>query len=85
MKKHTTPTAAVMSAYVKQTRTFGYTYVHAAIREACNQYDCIPASPILFRLSGYGRSLQGGGHKYKVHAINRETGRPVPTASLPRD
>ena len=37
---------------------------------------------VAFSISSYGRSLQGGGHKYKVAAKYCETGKPVPSKVL---
>ena len=57
-----------------KTRTFGHTYVHAGGRAQFGHGD------ITFCVTGYGRSLQGGGHKYKVSATR--DGKPVPTVEL---
>ena len=59
---------------VIKTRAFGYTYVHSGGRA---QFDW---NDIPFYVTGYGRSLQGGGHKYKVLAYR--DGKPVKTAEL---
>jgi hypothetical protein len=61
-------------AQVIKTRTFGHTYVHAGGRSQFDHGD------ITFYVSGYGRSLQSGGHKYKVSATR--DGKPVKTADL---
>jgi hypothetical protein len=61
-------------AQVIKTRTYGHTYVHAGGRAQFNHAD------ITFYITGYGRSLQGGGHKYKVLAYR--DGKPVKTAEL---
>ena len=61
-------------AQVMKTRTYGHTYVHAGAPHEFRHGD------ITFYVSGYGRSLQGGGHKYKVSATR--DGKPVPTAEL---
>jgi len=37
---------------------------------------------MIFSWQGYGRSLQSGGHKYKVHAYYTATGKPVPSKIL---
>jgi hypothetical protein len=63
--------------YVAQTiktRTFGHTYVHAGGRSQFQHGD------VTFYVEGYGRSLQGGGHKYKVKAYR--DGKPVSTKEL---
>lgn len=59
------------------TRDFGHTYVHAAWRIAS-----YTEKGIVFTWSSWGRSLAGGGHKYKVHARYVATGEPVPTKVL---
>ena len=61
-------------AQVIKTRTFGHTYVHAGGRAQFDHGD------ITFYVTGYGRSLQSGGHKYKVLAYRN--GKPVKTAEL---
>ena len=73
----TTTTAFDLAYYIAQvikTRTYGHTYVHAGGRAQFHHGD------IQFAVSGYGRSLQGGGHKYKVLAYR--DGKPVKTAEL---
>lgn len=63
-----------------QTRKFGHCYVPVGIRQKMyggyDKYDNIELS-----FCSYGRSLQGGGHKYKVHARYPD-GKPVPTKVL---
>jgi len=59
------------------TRDFGHTYVHAAWRGENYVHE-----NIVFAWSSWGRSLAGGGHKYKVHARYTTTGEPVPTKIL---
>ena len=61
-------------AQVIKTRKFGSTYVHAGGRAQFNYGD------ITFYITSYGRSLQSGGHKYKVLAYR--DGKPVKTAEL---
>jgi hypothetical protein len=61
-------------AQVIKTRTYGHTYVHSGGRA---QFD---HGNIAFRVTSYGRSLQSGGHKYRVLAYR--DGKPVPTAEL---
>ena len=66
-----------LAYYIAQaikTRQFGHTYVHAG---APHQFE---HGDIYFSVAGYGRSLQGGGHKYKVSATR--DGKTVPTAEL---
>ena len=57
-----------------KTRWFGYTYIHVGAPLKF-EYD-----DITFTVSGYGRSLQSGGHKYKVHATR--DGKPVSSKEL---
>jgi hypothetical protein len=66
-----------LAYYIAQaikTRQFGHTYVHTGGRAQFDHGD------ITFFVTGYGRSLQGGGHKYKVSATR--DGKTVPTAEL---
>ena len=66
-----------LAYYIAQaikTRQFGHTYVHAGGRAQFDHGD------IVFYVTGYGRSLQSGGHKYKVLATR--DGKTVPTAEL---
>ena len=66
--------AAYFAAQVIKTRKYGHTYVHAgAPREFAH-------NDISFTVQGYGRSLQGGGHKYVVRATRN--GKPVPAVEL---
>jgi hypothetical protein len=62
---------------VLKTRTFGHCYVKVGDRHKFGTVD-----GITYSFTSYGRSLQGGGHKYKVHANYSETGKPVPTKAL---
>lgn len=75
MKTTPTPSAAYFASLALQTRWFGSVYVHAGNRAYSREIDGIE-----YTVSGYGRSLQSGGHKYKVHA--RRDGKPVPTTEL---
>ena len=61
-------------AQVIKTRQFGHTYVHAGAPHELHHGD------VTFFVTGYGRSLQSGGHKYKVSATR--DGKPVPTVEL---
>ena len=61
-------------ALTLKTRQYGNCYVHAGMRSGYEHGE------IRFYVSGYGRSLQGGGHKYKVHAYRN--GKPVPSKEL---
>lgn len=72
----------MLVAYALQTRNFGHTYVHSAVRQAVDFHFRHEVDGMVFRISSYGRSLQGGGHKYKVHAISIANGKPVPSKVL---
>ena len=76
-------TAKYWAALVRQTRRFGHTYVHAAARQTVLGWKGITIDGIRYTYCGYGRSVQYGGHKYKVHATNPETGKPVLSKNLP--
>ena len=75
-------------AYTMQTRRFGSCYVHSAARRNGNHSwsaHCVTLADgrgVTFSWSGYGRSLQAGGHKFKVHARFSATGLPVPSKLL---
>ena len=59
--------SAYLQARAKETKKFGYTYVHAGMRNCQN----IIIDGIRYHIGGYGRSLEHkNGHKYKVTAIN---------------
>lgn len=47
---------------VLQSRRYGFTYKHAGAFTTFQHGD------IYFSFQGYGRSLQGGGHKWKAYA-----------------
>lgn len=64
------------------TRTWGHTYVHAKMRGIEFCWACPKTGHLTFIWGSYGRSLAGGGHKYKVRAVYCATGRPVPTKIL---
>lgn len=78
----TTSTAQYWALLVKQTRSFGSTYVHAAARQSVMGWQGVTIDGIKYTYRSYGRSMQAGGHKYKVHAHYTETGKPVPTKDL---
>jgi hypothetical protein len=76
-----------MIGYVTSTRKFGQTYVHAPVRHASRFcFDVVPARigdrAVRLSYSSWGRSWQGGGHKYKAHANWSDTGNPVPSKML---
>ena len=69
--------------YVRETRKFGATYVHSAVRKAIHGWEGLQGSlngeQVVATFTGYGRSLQSGGHKYKAHLRYVESGKPVPS------
>lgn len=65
-----------------QTRRFGHTYVHSGARAATSGFLAFEHDGIRFSFSGWGRSLNTGGHKYKVHARFADSGKPVPSKVL---
>lgn len=65
-----------LAALTLQTRRYGNCYVPVALRNTENNGE------IQFSISSFGRSLQSGGHKYKVHARYAESGKPVPSKVL---
>lgn len=74
--------------YVKETRRFGVTYIHAAVRKAVHGWQGVQGTldgkPVTATFCGYGRSLQSGGHKYKAHLRYAESGKPVRTKDFSR-
>jgi hypothetical protein len=66
--------AKYFAAQALKTRAYGSTYVHVGAPDEFEH------NGIIFAVSSYGKSLQGGGHKYKVHATR--DGKPVPTKEL---
>jgi hypothetical protein len=66
--------AAYFAAQALQTRSYGHVYVHVGAPAEFQHGD------ITFSVTGYGRSLQSGGHKYKVHATRN--GKPVSSTEL---
>ena len=66
-----------------QTRRYGHTYVHTGARAATQSSFCaFEHDGVIFSYTGWGRSLNSGGHKYKVHARYADSGKPVPTKIL---
>jgi hypothetical protein len=83
MESKIDPTStAYWSSLAKQTRRYGHTYVHAAARAQVMGWQGIILGGVQYTYCGYGRSLQSGGHKYKVHAKDASTGQPVPSKKL---
>lgn len=64
------------AALAIQTRRYGHCYVHAGLRA-----NWTGDNGILYRVTGYGRSLQSRGHKYKVHAVGYDA-KPVASKVL---
>ena len=77
----TTPELKYWVSMTIATRTWGHTYIHKSMRgiDYCHSH-C--SGDIAFAWGSYGRSLSGGGHKYKVRSVYVATGRPVPTKIL---
>lgn len=72
-----TTTTASPSYYAEltlKTRKFGSCYVHAGNRSNFNHQE------ITFFVTGYGRSLESGGNKYKGSAYRN--GKPVSSTEL---
>jgi hypothetical protein len=69
--------------YIRETRKFGHTYIHASIRREFFSFIGIPVEvdgrKARLTWAGFGRSLQVGGHKYKAHLNWEDNGRPVPS------
>jgi hypothetical protein len=65
-----------------QTRRFGHCYVPADIRNNVWGWRGVTHGDIKLSFRGFGRSLQSGGHKYKVHARYVANDMPVPSKVL---
>jgi len=69
--------------YVRETRRFGQTYVHAVVRKAVFGWQGLEGTlngeRVVATFCGYGRSLENGGHKYKAHLRYVASGKPVPS------
>lgn len=73
--------------YVIETRRYGVTYIHAAVRRSVLSYEglcgTLDGEPVRATYCGWGRSLQTArGHKYKAHVRYESTGKPVPSKRL---
>jgi len=80
----TTTTTTPLQYWIKATlatRAFGHTYIHKNMRgiDYCHSHE---SGDMTFIWGSYGRSLAGGGHKYKVRAVYTATAQPVPTKVL---
>ena len=70
-------------AQTLKTRHFGHTYVHTGARHSPGfAFRAFEHDGIIFSYTGWGRSLNTGGHKYKVHARYADSGKPVPAKVL---
>jgi hypothetical protein len=69
-----TPSAAYYNTLVRKTRAYGSCYLHAGMPTHFS------ADGIDYSVTGYGRSLEGGGHKFKAYA--HRNGKIVPTKAL---
>lgn len=70
--------------YVKETRWYGVTYVHSAVRAAMHGWQGLEGTldgrTVRATYCGWGRSLQTArGHKYKAHLRYVDTDKPVPS------
>jgi hypothetical protein len=74
MKTTNTPSAAYYRELVRKTRAFGSCYLHADMPWR------FEADGINYIVTGYGRSLQGNGHKFKAYAMR--DGKPVSSKEL---
>ena len=75
-----TPTEYGLRYWIAQTlktRRYGHTYVHVGARGSTLEHD-----GMIFSFTGWGRSLQVGGHKHKVHTTYADSGKPVPSKVL---
>lgn len=73
--------------YVTETRRYGVTYVHAAVRRSTPSYEgylgTLDGETVRATYCGWGRSLQTrNGHKYKAHLRFERSGKPVPTKRI---
>lgn len=73
----------VLLPYVKDTRNYGYTYIHSTIRSGIFGWQGVEGTlngeKVIATFCGYGRSLENGGHKYKAHLRFVASGKPVPS------
>lgn len=74
----------ILLPYVRETRRYGATYIHAAVRKAIFGWEGIEGElngeKVVATFCGWGRSLQSPkGHKYKAHLRYVESGKPVPS------
>ena len=79
-----TPTIQTLLPYVRETRQYGHTYIHSAVRRAVTSWQGVEGTlngkQVIATYCGWGRSLQSArGHKYKAHLRYVATGKPVPS------
>lgn len=76
-------TIQTLLPYVRSTRRYGATYVHAAVRasiDGCQGIEgTLDGKRVVATYGSYGRSLVVGGHKYKAHCRYIASGKPVPS------
>jgi len=75
--------------YVRETRWYGVTYVHSAVRAAVHGWQGLEGTldgrTVRATYCGWGRSLQTArGHKYKAHLRYVDTDKPVPSKLIDR-
>ncbi len=76
-----TDTIAKLIHLALQTRRFWHCYVPVGIRAKVHGWQGEKHQNIVLTFCGWGRSLNTGGHKYKVHARYLDD-KPVPTKVL---
>ena len=74
----------ILLPYVRDTRRFGATYIHSAVRKAIHGWQGVEGTlngeKVVATFCGWGRSLQTPrGHKYKAHLRFVSSGKPVPS------
>jgi hypothetical protein len=74
-------TTSKLISLALQTRRFGHCYVPVSIRQKLHGWQGETHENIKLTFCGWGRSLNTGGHKYKVHARYLDD-KPVPTKVL---
>jgi len=77
-------TAKYWANLALQTRRFGHVYVPAAARQSITSWEGLFIDGVRYYYASYGRSLQSGGHKYKVYAVDPQSNKPI-SSKLLRD
>lgn len=81
-------TAQTLLKYVKATRQYGHTYIHANVRREVpfgwkGLEGEVDGRKFAVTFRGWGRSLHSPrGHKYKAHARWADNNKPVPSKVL---